>query len=267
MSSKKRLIGMVVSVALAAIGTFGLLSYVKGADERALAGEATVEVLVVETPIERGTPVAEVARAVTTERVPVKVRADGSVTSLSALQGTVTAVDLVPGEQVVAARFVDPVELATERVVEVPDGMLEVTISLSPERAVGGQPLPGDTVAVVASFADAATGESSDDGPPGTESSEDEVTTAAATHIILHKALVVHVQATDPTPAAQPADVATVQHLAAPSGTLLLTLALSAPDVEKVVFAAEHGTIWLAREPGNAPEDGTQIVTSLVIYR
>lgn len=264
----KRVIGIVVSVALAAIGTFALLTYVKGADERALAGETTVEVLVVETPVAKGTPVTEVARAVTTKWVPVKVRAEGSVTSLTGLDGTVTAVDLVPGEQVMAARFVDPIEYATESVVEIPDGMLEVTISLEPQRAVGGQPQPGDLVAVVASFNDVATEPTEEPVPGFGVEEEREVATEAATHIILHKALVANVQANEQAAQrAEPADVTTVAYAAAPGGELLVTFALSAPDVERLVFAAEHGRIWLAREPGSAPEDGTSVQTKLVIYR
>ncbi len=266
---KKRVIGMVVSVALAAAGTFAILTYVKGADERALAGEETVEVLVVETPVARGTPVEEVAKAVTTEWVPVKVRADGSVTTLSGLSGTVAAVDLVPGEQVVAARFVDPGDFVTERVVEVPDGLLEVTVALDPERAVGGQPLPGDLVAVVASFNDVATEGEEQPTPPGAPAAEEEeaVTTTAATHIILHKVLVANIQTNEPAQRAEPADITTASHAAAPTGSLLVTFALSAPDVERLVYAAEHGRIWLAREPIDAPEDGTRIQTSLVIFQ
>jgi len=263
----KRVIGMAVSVALAAAGTFAILSYVKNADERALAGEATVEVLVVDTPVVKGTPASEVASAVTTEWVPVKVRAEGSVTSLAGLEGTVTAVDLVPGEQVVAARFVDPIELATETVVDIPDGLLEVTIALDPERAVGGQPIPGEMVAVVASFNDVAPEPDESGSAPIGGVTDEEPATMPATHIILHKVLIANVQTNEAPPVVQPVDATTVSHAPAPTDSLLVTFALSAPDVERLVFAAEHGRIWLAREPGDAPEDGTQVQTNLVIYR
>jgi pilus assembly protein CpaB len=267
----KRVIGMVVSVALAAAGTFAILTYVKRADERALAGEATVEVLVVDAPVAKGTPVEEVANAVTTEHVPVKVRADGSVSSLAGLSGTVAAVDLVPGEQVVAARFVDPVQLVTETAIEIPDGYLEVTVALDPQRAVGGQPRPGDLVAVVASFNDVATEEEPAEAPaPGAGIIGDEepaTQSVAATHIILHKVLVANVQANEPAPSAQPADISTAAYATAPTDSLLITFALTAPDVERMVYAAEHGRIWLAREPADASEEGTQVQTALVIFR
>ena len=47
----------------------------------------------------------------------------------------------------------------------------------------------------------------------------------------------------------------------APSNELLVTLALSSPEVEQVVFAAEFGHIWLTAENADADENGTRIVT------
>jgi len=47
----------------------------------------------------------------------------------------------------------------------------------------------------------------------------------------------------------------------APSGQLLVTLALDAPSVERVVFAAERGSIWLSLEPDNAGSTGDKVVT------
>jgi hypothetical protein len=40
---------------------------------------------------------------------------------------------------------------------------------------------------------------------------------------------------------------------------VFVTLALDAPSVEKVVFAAEHGRVWLALEPKDANEGGTKV--------
>ena len=99
-------------------------------------------------------------------------------------------------------------------------------------------------------------------------SPEEVLTTAAATHIILHKVLITNIQANEPAPAAaQPADVSTVQYAPAPGGSLLVTFALPAPDVERLVYVAEFGNIWLAREPADAPEDGTEVQTAQVIFR
>ena len=37
----------------------------------------------------------------------------------------------------------------------------------------------------------------------------------------------------------------------------MVTLAVTAADAEKVVYAAEHGTIWLSNEPTDAVATGT----------
>ncbi|MGH9188690.1 MAG: hypothetical protein ACRD0Q_01435, partial [Acidimicrobiales bacterium] len=50
---------------------------------------------------------------------------------------------------------------------------------------------------------------------------------------------------------------------AAPEDVLLVTLALDGPAAERVVFAAEHGTVWLSYEPLGADEGGTKIITIL----
>ena len=60
------------------------------------------------------------------------------------------------------------------------------------------------------------------------------------------------------------ADDETVER--APSGALLVTLALSSPEVEQVVFAAEFGHIWLTAENADADESGTRIVDLGEVY-
>ncbi len=46
----------------------------------------------------------------------------------------------------------------------------------------------------------------------------------------------------------------------------LVTLALDAPSVERVVFGAEHGFVWLSAEAAEAAEDGTKVVTRGNVY-
>ena len=46
----------------------------------------------------------------------------------------------------------------------------------------------------------------------------------------------------------------------------MVTLALSGPDAEKLVFGAEHGTVWLSKEGAEVPADGTRIVTEGNVY-
>jgi pilus assembly protein CpaB len=261
----KRIIAIVAAVTLAAFGTVVLVLYVQSAEDRALAGEETVEVLVVAEDVPRGTPAEGLAGRTRLERIPVKVQATGSVDSLDALGGRVTSAPLVAGEQVISGRFVDPSALSA---VDVPEGLLQVTVSLPADRVVGGMLNPGDTVAVFSSF----TGVESE--VSGTDDEDDDTRTRKdeTTHLTLHKVLVTNVQGNrgsqsgPGSPGASDDEAEEDQH-PVPSGNLLVTLAIDAPSAERVVFTAEHGSVWLALEPDDAPEDGTRIQTKETIYQ
>jgi pilus assembly protein CpaB len=46
----------------------------------------------------------------------------------------------------------------------------------------------------------------------------------------------------------------------------MVTLALTAPDAEKVVWARENGSIWLSLERTDVPEGGTRVITGEGIF-
>jgi pilus assembly protein CpaB len=229
MAKRQKLIGIVASLVLAGVGTILLTSYVRGAEQRATGGEALVRVLVVREAIPKGTAAEDVAGRVRTESVPVKVAAEGAIVDLGLVAGLVTDIDLLPGEQLVQGRFATAAE--TGKVV-VPPNSLEVTVMLGAVQAAGGKVRVGDSVAVLVSFDDPTT-----------------------THLFLQKVPVTGVR----TEGGEP--VTSEPEAAGPVGNLFVTLALDAPSVERVVFAAEHGRLWLAEQPTNADEGGTKVQT------
>jgi pilus assembly protein CpaB len=276
----RRAIGIIGAMAVAAFGTLLLVGYVRGAEDRALAGEELAEVLVVDQPIAQGTPAGNLTPFVRLEQVPMKVRAEGGVADLSTLIDLVAATDLFPGEQLVASRFVTAETLENAALIEIPTDALEVTISISPERALGGQLVADDVVAVIASFdpfdlntfepSDLGPGEiidpneiflgSSDDGPGSS------VRSPTSTGLILHQVLVTAVQLEQlPRSAGEdlPADTPDL----APTGNLLITLAAQVDAIERIVFTAEHGFIWLAAEGTDVVDSPTPIQTRGTVYR
>ena len=52
----------------------------------------------------------------------------------------------------------------------------------------------------------------------------------------------------------------------APTGNLLVTLALDPHQVEQLIFTAEFGRIWLSYEPIDASEDELEVVTRVDVY-
>jgi len=237
---KARILGIVGALALAALGTALLASYVTNTDDRA-ESEDHVDVLVVAAPIEAGTAAGEIESSIQSQSVPASLQADDAVASLADVAGQVTTTDLVPGEQLLRSRFASPDELASngsgftntapDRVgyVVVPDGLHEVSFTISAERALGGQIRAGDELSFIASFTD-------DIGP------------GSVTSLLLHDLLVTSVQG-----AATTVDEDGEQTAAA--GALTLTLAADAHQVERIVYSNEFGLVWVARSAENSTKN------------
>jgi pilus assembly protein CpaB len=242
----RRLLAAFAALLLLLVGTVVLVAYVRGADSRALAGIRTVDVLVADELIPEGTSGDELADMVRTETVPAKSAVDGRVEDLEALTGRVASVDLLPGEQLLAGRFVRPADLRSPGTVDVPAGMQEISVLLEPQRAVGGRLAAGDTVGVVVSL-------KFEDG-------------TSATHAVLHDVLVTQVQGAPAAPDPEAEDGTDTAAAGAPAASLMITVAVSAAQAEAVVFGVEHGTLWLSLEPDGAETGGTDVITQGNIY-
>jgi pilus assembly protein CpaB len=278
----KRWVAIGGAVILAVVGTLLLISYVQSAEQRAREGQELATVLVVEEHIEKGTLAELIDGFVAEAEVPLDVLAEDAVSDLTDLTGLVATTDLVPGEQVIASRFQTPASVAAESRVEVPPEFLQVTIPLEPARAVGGRLVPGDYVALIASFDPFDVGgvEPGDEEAieeardsiiliGGTETQgQDQVPLALKTpnssQLIIHKILITGIQVEQAPRELEDGAATTVEF--APTGNLLITMAAGAEDVEKIVFSAEHGFIWLALEDIDAPEPVTEIRTRGNIY-
>jgi pilus assembly protein CpaB len=268
--------GVAAALALAGLGTFALVRYVGSAEERALEGQEAVEVLVVSETVPAGTPAESIGDRVAVEMIPASVQVSGSVASLADVRNQVTAVELMPGEQVTSARFVAPETFEESEEVEVPEGLVEVTVSLSPDRAVGGALLPGDQVAVFASFEPFEANGVIVEGEGGEEGEEEVVAVEGdntvkspnSTHIIIHKVIVTNVQV-ETLPAEEETEGESTDDSGpdlAPTGNLLVTLGVDPAQAERLVFTAEFGMVWLGHEDDQASEDGTRIQSRGTIY-
>ena len=243
---KRRLLAALAALVLLIAGTVVLLAYVRGADARALAGVRTTEVLVADQVIPEGTTAEELTALVRTEVLPQKAVLDGGVTDLGALAGLVATVEIQPGEQLLAVRFGEAGELGAPGLVPVPAGLQEVSVQLEPQRAVGGRLAAGDTVGVVISQTEGG----------------------ARTRTVLDGILVTQVQGA-PAPVEQDGEAGTdtaSAGSAAPTSSLMITVAVTAAQADAVVFGTEHGTLWLALQPAGTRTGGTDVVTGETIY-
>jgi len=230
----KRTGTLLAAIALAVIGTVGLTAYVRGAKDRAVAGERRVAVYVADGKISAGTPANQLATKAKREEVPAKVLADGAVTNLDDLEGLVPAIDIAPGEQLLKSRFL-PSSVQAAQVqssIEVPPDFFQSTVLLEPSQALGGQVRAGNRVAVVAM---------------DTKTSAGAAGTTAEADVIVRNALVTTVQIDGER--GQGSD-GKEQVASAPTGKFLVTLALTESDLASVVTAVNNGTVWLAADPG-----------------
>jgi pilus assembly protein CpaB len=257
---KIRLLAALAALVLAVVGAALVTVYVQGADARALAGAKAVDVFVVAKAVPANTPAESLPSFLKVQALPATAVAADGLSTLDGTTGTVTAVDLAPGEQLLRSRLVDPSSMVVPGTVPVPVGLQEVTVLLDPQRTVGGRLAAGDTVGIFVSVDVGST------------------TATPLTHQLFHTVLITSIQGA-PTDAAAsgsagvasagsasasaPSSTSTgTQAPAVPAGSMLVTFARTAADVEKIIFAAENESIWLSKEPAGADLFGTRPVTT-----
>lgn len=147
---KKQVIAIVIAAVLALLAVVALVVYANNADDRALEGTETVEVLQATEDIDVKTPVSELAERVTLVKVPKSAQIPGALTSLDDLDGQVTTVALVAGDQLSDAKFDSPDSVKGPAAL--PDGMQEITLQIDGARFVGGAVKVGDRVGVFTTY-------------------------------------------------------------------------------------------------------------------
>jgi pilus assembly protein CpaB len=254
---KARLLGGIAALVVAIIGTVLLFNYVQGADRRALANTETENVLVVKQNIPAGTPANQLNQYVATKAVPKTAVAADALEDLSSVGSKVTAVGLVPGEQLLGSRLIETSTFVGPARVEVPEGLQEITVQLGIERVVGGSLKAGDTVGVFLSLGDVAGG-------------------GNGTQLTFHKVLVTAVQFSsgqavqtqgEATQASSTGALNSEGSKQVSSDSYLITLARDAVDAEKIVYAAEFGKIYLSKEPAGATEGTNGVVNQTKVFR
>lgn len=254
---KSRILAGIAALVLAAVGALLVVSYAQGADTRAVQDLDPVDVLMVAKAVPAGTSVEALKPFVTTEKIPGTAAAKSALHNLDGLTGKVTAVDLLPGEQLVAERLVAPGDLESIGSVQVPEGLQEVSFQLEPQRVVGGRLEPGDHVGI---FINLHGG--------GIEAKPEKETT----QLTIHKVLVTAVQrapAAAPDPKAAPSGSGTpAEDTSLPTGMVMLTVAVNDVDATKIVYASEFASLWLSKEPLNAKDSGRPgIMTKPEVYK
>ncbi|MDJ0456107.1 Flp pilus assembly protein CpaB [Arthrobacter sp. NQ7] len=248
---KSRMLAGVSAVVLAIIGAVLIVTYAQGADQRAMKDMDPTGVLVVTKAVPAGSSLDIVRASVSVQQVPATAVSKSALKNLDDAAGKVAAVDLVPGEQLLAERLVAPQDAKTTGGVKVPAGMQEVTFELEPKRVVGGRIEAGDHVGLGFSFAGGA---------------DKAKTSEATTQLTLRKVLVTAVQRA-PQPSAKPTDGTNPQDTTLPQGSFMVTVAVNDIDATKIIYSSNNGDLWLTKEPLDAQDNGGFIARKDTVYK
>lgn len=237
-----RSVAVVVAVALAALATVALLSYVQGIESRAEAELDMVEAFVAKERIPSGTP-AEAAISgglIAREGVPKKLVATGAIRSLQEIQGRVAQVDILAGEQILGARFVEPQE--ARGMLPIPDGRQAISFEVGIPPGVAGFIQAGDKISVIAQLNVAGSG--------------GEETTRVA--YLLQDVPVLAVGRRVVTAESEGQGGNQVRR---EEGRVLLTVALPPVEAEKLAYALFQGQLHLTLLPPDLPPEEAVVDT------
>jgi pilus assembly protein CpaB len=243
---QSRVLAILIAVVLGLVATAALVVYVNGADRRAISGQEPRRVWVADKAIPAGTNglTAWNTELIKQVEVPSRNVVDGSVVALSQIQDKRAAVDIVAGEQLLLKRWVGAEEVTGKRLLPIPPKFQALSIGVDLTRQVAGFVTPGDHVSLVLSIS----------GGDNVERSK----------FLLQNVQVLAVGATALSNASAQGGGGRVNQGRGSANLTAVTLAVPEGQVERVVFAAEHGSIYLTLMPPDAKDapDGGEGVTS-----
>ena len=225
---QSRVLAVLVSVVLALVATAALVVYVNGADRRAISGQQPRLVWVAAQNIRAGTngQTARNTGQIKQVEVPSRNVVQGAVLSMAQIQNRYAAVDIVAGEQLLLKRWVGAEDVAGGRLLQIPPGYQALAIEMDLVRQVAGFVTPGDKVSLVLSM--------KRPGPGGD---------LERSQFLLQNVQVLAVGATALANQAAQGGGSRVNQ--GKAQVAAVTLAVPENMVERVVYAAENGSIYM----------------------
>jgi pilus assembly protein CpaB len=229
----RRVIGILLAVLLAVIGTGAVLFYVNMAQERVAAGQEAVRVLVAVARIPAGTTGERIRRAELVEETVMpaaSVPDDALSTVVTELDDLVVTSDVQPRQLLLRGHFDEPTKISGG--LAIPEKMLAVSVKMAVEEEVGGFIRPGSQIAVFGTF-------KVFDKEFKDQTGEDN----QRTKLLLPRTEVLAVGAygEDGVTSAQPADEETEGQV-----TLIVTISVNQLDAERLIHSTRIGDLYAA---------------------
>ena len=231
----RRILLIVGAVILAVVGTGAVYDYVKNADNRAIAGQQTVDVLIATKRIPAGTTASDVRSKgyVRTDHLPADATPQDSVATIDKAWDTQVATsDVQPGQVILRAMF--GTSAPTTSGLTIPDKDIAVTVKLATDTDVAGFVQPGSQIAVFNTYI-------LKNGHPTAKSNGGGPDDDWATTLLLPRVNVLAVSQAPPSSTKS----GTVDGGTSTTG-LLVTVAVSQADAERLILVAQTGMPYAA---------------------
>jgi pilus assembly protein CpaB len=238
----RRTIALVLAVALAALATIALISYINGLEDRTLKGQVSVNVFVAKQDIAAGVTgdTASQQGLIEQTTVPAKVAPEGAITSLQQISGRLAAVQIYKDEIIVQQRFVAPGQ-GVKNVLPIAAGKQAVSVAVAGAPAVGGFVQPGDQVSLIVQTVNRRAG-----GLP--------VVGAGSGNIVRYLMQNLDVIAVGSRIVSSAVPAGTTAE--APAG--IFTFAVTPAQAEQLVFAALNTTLYFTLLPADSKPVATR---------
>ena len=239
----KRWVPIILAIVLAVIAAGLVFFYVRGAEQRVIEEQQPVSVLVSTSSIPRGITLGDAVAGGLAEatQVPADMAPAGALSGVTPENAGLLAINNVnPGQILLSSNFT--AELPDITPVNIPDGLLAVSISLGDVQRVGNFLRPGAEVVIFNSYTPAG----------GAVQEEGEAAADLTTRVLVDRALVLGVGEVASQPTTNPDGTTTTQ-----PASSLITLGVDQAEAEKIILASQTGSLYFG-----LLGDGTEVVGS-----
>jgi pilus assembly protein CpaB len=144
----RRLLLLIAAIIVAAFGTTLVFVYVNGVNDRAVADQNPVKILVAKKLIASGTKAsdAQAQGALELKQVPKAAVAAGALSDITPIQNELSLTQIYPGQQVLSQLF--GAQAPTTDALNIPKGDVAMSVQLTDPGRVAGFVQPGSHVAI-----------------------------------------------------------------------------------------------------------------------
>jgi pilus assembly protein CpaB len=233
----KRLLPIILAVALALVAAGIVFFYTRGAEQRAVEDQQPVTVLVSTGFIPQGIALGDAVAGglAQSTQVPANSAPLGALNGITPENSALLALNNVdPGQILLSTNFV--ASLPDLSPISVPDGKIAVAFTIGDPERVGNFVRPGSNVVVFDSYDSGATG-----GTGGGANANGQTTGTLTTRMLIDSAQVLAVGESTSAITKNPDGTTTT----AQTPSALLTVALDQAQAEKLILANQTGKLYL----------------------